>query len=121
MDVRNWTFLEKRLDELGTIKGELSSGGYAEKIAYTAFFWTLIQYHISEDDTMFRAGAMSLPDYLTPANRETIETICNALSDWLAEQPPDSHPRIADLRAVLDVGMQATTHPMFDPRTRRGE
>ncbi len=119
MDVRNWAFLEKRLNELGTIKGELSSGGFAEQIAFTAFFWTLIQFNASDSEEMFRAGAMSLPDYLTPANRQTIESICHTLGAWLDEQPPDSHPRYADLRAVVEIGKQATTHPLFEPRTYR--
>jgi hypothetical protein len=120
MDVRNWAFLEKRLNELGTIKGELSSGGFAEQIAYTAFFWTLLQFYSSDDEDRFRAGAMSLPDYLTPANRKTIETICHSLEAWLATQPPDSHPQIANLRAVIEIGKQATIHPLFEPRKFRG-
>ncbi len=121
MDVRNWAFLEKRLDELGAIRGELSGGGFAEQIAFTAFFWTLIQFSASENEDLFRAGAMSLPDYLTPANRKTIESICHTLDAWLVDQAPDSHPRYADLRAVVEIGKQATIHPLFEPRKLRGD
>ncbi|MBN1563928.1 MAG: hypothetical protein JXA10_08815 [Anaerolineae bacterium] len=117
MDVRNWDFLEKRLDELGTISSDFSRSGFAEKIAYTAFFWMLIQYHASENDMVFKAGAMSLPDHLTPGNLEQIETISQELDAWLADQDEDAHPRYADLRRVIDMGLQATTHPLFTPRS----
>jgi hypothetical protein len=116
MDPRNWEFLDKRLAELGTITDELRDVGLGQKIAFTAFFWTLIQYHDSDSEDMFKAGAMSLPDHLTPNNRQKIEDICQILDEWLAGQAPDSHPRYADLRRALDLGLQATTHPLFEPR-----
>ncbi len=116
MDVRNWEFLDKRLAELGSISHELSGSGFAAKIAYTAFFWTLLQYHQSEDEAGFHKGAMSLPDYLTPANRTYIETISRELDAWMATQDPADHPRFPDLRAAVDIGLQAATHPLFEPR-----
>jgi hypothetical protein len=117
MDVRNWNFLDKRLRELGLISSDFSSSGFAEKIAFTAFFWTLIQYHHSQDEMAFRAGAMSLPDHLTSGNLEQIETISSLLDEWLAGQAEDAHPHYADLRKVIDLGLQATTHPLFTPRS----
>lgn len=116
MDVRDWNFLEKRLAELGSLGDDLKSSGVAEKIALTAFFWTLIQYHESGDETMFRAGAMSLPDHLTPLNRERVEQISRVLDEWLKGQDASAHPCYADLRRVIDVGLHATTHPVFEPR-----
>jgi hypothetical protein len=115
MDVRNWDFLEKRLAELGSLGDDLKSSGFAEKIALTAFFWTLLQYYESSDDKMFRAGAMSLPDYLTSFNRAKVEAVSRVLDEWLKEQDA-SHPHYADLRRVVDVGLRATSHPLFDPR-----
>jgi hypothetical protein len=116
MDVRNWDFLERRLAELGSLGNDLKSSGFAEKIALTAFFWTLIQYQDSSDEKMFRAGAISLPDYLTSFNRERVEAICRVLDEWLKAQDADAHPCYADLRRVVDVGLHATTHPLFEPR-----
>ena len=58
---------------------------------------------------------MSLPDHLTPANRQKIEAMCRTLEQWLREQDPASHPRYADLYKVVHLGLQATTHPLFDP------
>jgi hypothetical protein len=118
MDVRDWKFLEKQLDELGSISQELAQSGFAEKIAYTAFFWTLLSYYESADERAFKAGAMSLPDHLTPNNRQKIETMCGALDQWLCAQDPASHPRSADLARVVHLGLQATTHPLFDPGHR---
>lgn len=119
MDVRNWEFLERRLAELGTMSDELSGSGQAQKIAFTAFFWTLIQFQDSETDENYKVGAMSLPDYLTPANREKIERICQLLDTWLTGQDKDAHPRYAALRKAVDIGLQATTHPLFEPREYR--
>lgn len=119
MDVRNWDFLSKQLAQLGAISHELSHSGFAEKIAYTAFFWTLIQYHTSDDPEAYTKGAMSLPDHLTPANRATIEEICRLLDEWLATQEPDSHPDYETLRRVIDMGLQASTLSFLDPRSLR--
>ncbi len=116
MDVRNWDFLDKRLAELGSISRELSGSGFAAKIAYTAFFWTLLQYHQSQDEAGFHKGAMSLPDHLTPENLARIERISHELDAWMATQDPAAHPRFADLRAAVDLGLQATSHPLFEPR-----
>jgi hypothetical protein len=116
MDVRNWDFLDRRLAELGSLGNDLKSSGFAEKIALTAFFWTLIQYHDSGNDVSFRKGAISLPDYLTPFNREKVEAVSRLLDTWMAGQDPAAHPRYADLRRAVDIGLQATTHPLFDPR-----
>jgi hypothetical protein len=118
MDVRNWDFLSTQLDQLGAISSELSRSGFAEKIAYTAFFWTLIQYHTSDDPEDYVKGAMSLPDHLTPGNRTTIEDICRLLDEWLNTQEPDSHPQYEKLRRVIDLGLQASTLSMLDPRRR---
>jgi hypothetical protein len=115
MDVRNWDFLDKRLAELGSLGNDLKSSGVAEKIALTAFFWTLIQYQDSSDEKALGAGAISLPDYLTSFNRERVEVISRVLDEWLKEQDA-SHPHYADLRRVVDVGLRAKTHPLFDPR-----
>jgi hypothetical protein len=116
MDVRNWEFLEQRLAELGSLGQELKGSGFAEKIALTAFFWTLIQYHEAEDDKIFQAGAMSLPDYLTPANRAKVEAICRVLDEWIKSEAVEDHPRFAELRRTIDIGLQATTHPLLEPR-----
>lgn len=116
MDVRNWDFLDKRLAELGTISDDFASSGFAEKIAFTAFFWMLLQYDQSEDESAFKAGAMSLPDHLTPANLARIEDICAVLDLWLAAQDAAAHPHYHDLRKAVDLGLQATTHPLFEPR-----
>lgn len=120
MDVRNWHFLSKQLDQLGAISDELTHSGFAEKIAYTAFFWTLIQYHTNDDPEAYAQGAMSLPDHLTPGNRMTIEDICRLLDTWLGEQDP-GHPDYEKLRRVIDIGLQASTTPILDPRRRRDE
>jgi hypothetical protein len=119
VDVRNWDFLDKRLAEMGSLGSDLKSSGFAEKIAFTAFFWTLIQYHEAEDEIGFRTGAISLPDYLTPFNREKVETVSRILDAWMSEQDASAHPRYADLRRVVDIGLQATTHPLFGPRKFR--
>ncbi len=101
---------------MGSLGSDLKSSGFAEKIAFTAFFWTLIQYHEAEDDTGFRAGAISLPDYLTSFNREKVEAVSRILDEWMKEQDASAHPRYADLRRVVDIGLQASTHPLFGPR-----
>lgn len=116
MDVRNWEFLDKRLAELGTISEDFARSGFAQQIAFTAFFWMLLQYDAAEDDTAFKAGAMSLPDHLTLGNRARIEEICEVLDPWIAEQDADAHPRLDDLRTVIEIGSQATQHPAFEPR-----
>ena len=120
MDVRNWEFLDDTLASLGAIEKDLSSSGFAEKIAYTAFFWSLIQYHDSEEAGAFRASTLSLPDYLTPANRAKVEHISHVLDAWMQTQDPGAHPAYAKLRSVVEIGLQATTHPIFDPRGPRG-
>lgn len=112
MDVRNWDFLGKQLAQLGDISRELAGSGSADKIAYTAFFWVLISYHESAEEKIFQAGAMSLPDQLTQAHRAKIETISRLLDDWLRDQPAD-HPHAAALHQALQLGLQATTHPLF--------
>jgi hypothetical protein len=116
MDVRNWEFLDRRLAELGSLGEDLRASGFAEKIALTAFFWTLIQYHEATSESAFRTGAMSLPDYLTPQNRETVEAISRTLEDWMKVQDAEAHARYASLRQVVDIGLQATTHPLLEPR-----
>ncbi|MBI5958819.1 MAG: hypothetical protein HY866_08795 [Chloroflexi bacterium] len=113
MDVRNWEFLDKQLAQLGDISRELAGSGIADKIAYTAFFWVLITYHASADDKIFQAGAMSLPDHLTPTHRTKIEAICADLDTWLRRQDVTDHPQAAALRQAIDLGLQATTHPLF--------
>jgi hypothetical protein len=120
MDVRNWDFLNKRLEEMGSLGSDLKSSGFAEKIAFTAFFWTLIQYYEAEDDIGFRTGAISLPDYLTPFNREKVAAVSRILDEWLNEQDASAHPHYDDLRRVVDIGSQATTHPLFGPRQYKG-
>jgi hypothetical protein len=113
MDVRNWEFLDKQLAQLGDISRELAGSGTADKIAYTAFFWILITYHISDDENIFQAGAMSLPDYLTPAYRTKIESLCEELDTWLRGQDVTAHPNAEVLRQAINLGLQATTHPLF--------
>lgn len=117
MDVRNWEFLSDQLSQFDAISKELSGSGVADKIAYTAFFWTLIQYHESDGEIDYSRGAMSLPDHLTPGQRATIEHISALLDAWLKSQAADSHPQYASLRRIVDIGLQATTAPIFDPRS----
>ncbi len=119
MDVRNWDFLAQQLDQFTAINNELAGSGYGEKIAFTAFFWTLIQYHQSDEGGDYTRAAMSLPDHLLPVHRQTVEAISALLDDWLNDQDPESHPQVDELRRVVDVGLHATTSPIFDPRSSR--
>jgi hypothetical protein len=119
MDVRNWEFLAPQLDQFTAISNELASSGSGERIAYTAFFWTLLQYHGSDEGGDYTRAAMSLPDHLLQGHRETVEAISADLDKWLRAQSPDSHPQYTDLRRVVDVGLQATTSPIFEPRSSR--
>jgi hypothetical protein len=118
MDVRNWEFLANALKNLETIEKELSSSLAGKRIAYTAFFWSLIQYHDSDDEDNYKIGAMSLPDHMTPGNRERIEQIAQELDAWLQTQASDAHPDYEALQKVIAIGLQASSHPVFEAGRR---